>query len=917
VRKILIIEDNPDHLALINNSLQRSRISFKIDICTSIFEARQYLDKNSPELIVSDCRLPDGHGESFLDSPKIKEKIPIVFMSSQGNEQLAVSLIKKGALDYLVKDNALFKDLPKIINRAIREWENITARKEAEERLYYTENKYKLVTDNINDVIWELNVDFERYLFISQSVKEFLGYTEKEFVSIPFGRTITKESRQKVKDLKHKYREHLRLGNTPRNFSIQLELEFLHKDGSTRWGEIRGFLVTNHLNQVTSINGVTRNISLQKAAEKQLKIQEAYFETLIQEAPLAIVILNKDDTIKQVNKEFTRLFEFPEEECIGRYINDLIVPGSLKPEGLELTGEVSRGNFINIDTLRQTRSGKLLNVSIQGKPVIFDDHLIAVFGIYRDITQQKKTEEHLQKISERLILATSAASIGIWDFDLKSRDVVWDHEMYKLHEIDQNSTGDLMKLWESSVIEEDKALLDFIFSQKEFYRKGFENVYRLNTQSGEIKHIRLFARVHFEEGEGATRVIGCCLDITSQMENAELSKQVEVSARVASIKQQFLANMSHEIRSPVTGILGMADLLMKSTLTQRQKFYAETIKASSDSLLQIVNDILDLSKIEAGKMVIKPDWFNLRESGQRVFNLFHALAEQKNLRFSFVFDSRLPQMVYGDEHRISQVITNLVSNAIKFTEKGWVKIHFHCADDQPEFVKIETNVEDSGIGINEDDMNKLFNLFSQVDTSDTRNYDGTGLGLAISERLAELMHAKIKVRSTPGEGSNFSLVFVSPKAGEELINPLSGKIRFNGTNKEKPAFSILLVEDKKTNQMVVSMMLEEFGHKVEIASNGQLALDMVAPGKYDFILMDIQMPVMDGLTAVRKLRTKYREDELPVIIGLSAKAMEGDPEYYVARGMNDYLTKPVDSDTLQNCLLKYRNKKHELSNQPL
>jgi len=909
VKNILIIEDTESHIEMIKQAFQKSPAPFKINYCTSVAETLSYLNNETPDLIVSDCRLPDGHGEFLLDENKIRGRVPVVYMSSQGNELLAVSLIKKGALDYLVKDDALFRNLPSIINRAFREWDNILARKKAEEDLLYAESKYKLVTDNIHDLIWEMSVDLERVLFISPSVTEFLGYSEKEFIATPFMHLITAESRHVIQNLKSAYREHLRQGAPPKSFSIHIELEFIHKDGSIRWGEARGFLTVNERNQVTSINGVTRNITTQKAAEKQLKIQEAYFQTLIQEAPLAIVILNRDDTIRQVNKAFMTMFEYGADECVGNYINDLIVPEDLKKEGEKLAGDILTGKYVSTETIRNTKSGNHINVAIHGGPVLFDGKYIATFGIYKDITLHKRTEEHLQKITDRLILATSAASIGIWDYDIKSRKLVWDEEMYKLHETAPNDKGDLMKTWEGLVMDEDKALMDFIFTQKSFHRKGFENVYRLLSESRNVKYIRLFARVHFDENREAIRIIGCCLDITSQMENAELSKQVEISNRVAHIKQQFLANMSHEIRSPVTGILGMADLLMKTDLNPKQKFYVETLMSSSDSLLEIVNDILDLSKIEAGKMSIKPDWFNLKETGESIFNLFQALTQQKNLQFSFEYDKMLPSFVYGDKHRISQIITNLVSNAIKFTEKGWVKIRFYCLENHPDFYSIELSVEDSGIGISKKDMEKLFNLFSQVDNSDTRNYDGSGLGLAISQRLAELMLAKINVVSKPGKGSNFSFRFISPKTNEVVSRPVKDKIGFNSGSKNFPSCNILLVEDKKTNQMVISMMLEEYGHKVEIAPNGQVALDMIKPGKYDFVFMDIQMPVMDGLTTVRKLRASFPEDQLPVIIGLSAKAMEGDPEYYITRGMNDYLTKPVSSDILQQCIMLHSGKK--------
>lgn len=889
---------------IMKKSLAHAKDEFELTICSNLLQFRSMLNAGrKPDLVISDWVLPDGTSEQILEDPRICGQIPVIFISSNGDEQLAVSLMKKGAIDYLVKSPQLFKEIGQIARRAIREWENIVARKEAERKLRDAESKYKLVTENLNDVIWELDVDFQHYTFISSSIERFLGYTQEEYLTLDFNASIDSESAQIIKDLKREFQQKLKNGVDPHDINIDIEIKFRHKNGATVWGNTRGFLVVNQRRQVVAFSGITRNITAQKQAEKQLLIKEAFFETLIREAPIAIVILDNHDQIQQVNSYFVELFGYTPEECLGIPINELIVPENQKTEGAQLTNQAMEGQIINVETLRKHKSGKLIDVHIHGKPVMLNDAKLGVFGIYQDISIRKEYEKQLKTLSDRLLLATSSAAIGIWDYDLKTRELIWENEMYVLHDIKKDSGSNLMKLWEEGIVDNDKAILNFIFDQKIFLRETFDKTYRIITY-GKTKHIRLFASVHFDNQQTASRIVGCCWDITNEVVNAELNKKMEVSTKVASIKQQFLANMSHEIRSPMTGIMGMIDLLMRTPLDEQQYFYADTIKKSSDGLLHIVNDILDLSKIEAGKMIVKPTHFNLRNSGNNIFGLFHALASQSGLEFRLEFDEALPECVFGDENRMSQIIANLLSNAIKFTEKGSVVLSYKMLADDKESVTLKVSVADTGIGISEDDSVRLFKMFSQLDTSDTRNYEGAGLGLSISEKLAELMDAKIDMESEPGKGSIFSLTVKLPKTNEGVMNGKHSVDVKEETTESLP-FNVLLVEDKPTNQMVISLMLKEIGCTVEVAGNGQIALDMISPGKYDFIFMDIQMPVMDGLTAVRRLRAMYKEKELPFIIGLSAKAMEGDADYHIARGMNDYLTKPVTTEILQKCLQKW------------
>jgi PAS domain S-box-containing protein len=905
-KSIIIFEDNPDHLDQINLSFHKSRSYFNF---TAFASPDQLPDLSSPafhcDLIICSWSLIKERESQLLQNPQIKDKIPVIILSSLAARGAEKSLKKAGVFDYYVKSPEVIQLLPELSRRALREWESIIARKTAEVKLLQAQEKYQLVTENINDVIWEIDVDFNRYLFISDSIAWFLGYDPSEFLKKNFKDSIHIESTEEINILKSNIAAQLKEGKKPSSVMIDLEVKFLHKDGNTRWGNMRGFLVANENNEVLAICGITRNITGQKIAEKQLQIQETFFQTLIEQAPLAIVILDNKDFIKQVNNQFIDLFGYSKEECTGAHINKLIVPEELKDEGAYLSRVVGEGEYISTETMRRNKSGDLIDVQIQGKMVTLNESNLGVFGIYQDISKRKEYEKRLQKLSERLLLATSSASIGIWDFDLKTKKLVWESEMFILHEISKQAIANLMDEWENIVVKEDRENLNFIFNQELLANENFETVYRISSSEGKIKHMRLFASVFFDENDKPGRIVGCCWDITNEIENTELNKKIEISAKVANIKQQFLANMSHEIRSPMTGILGMIDLLMRTPLNDQQKFYVETIRKSSDGLHHVVNDILDLSKIEAGKMVIKPVLYNLREAGNTIYSLFKALAEQKGLKLSLHFDPELPEKIYADENRISQILSNLISNAIKFTHEGEVKLIYQKLSEDGRHVTLKISVSDTGIGISDSDRSKLFSIFSQLDNSDTRNYEGTGLGLSISDKLASLMNARIDVESKAGKGSIFSLILKCPKIGE--TSPVYGDETNTEVNKkENFDFNVLLVEDKATNQMVISLMLNEIGCHVDLAVNGKEALEKLDIHKHDFVFMDIQMPVMDGLRASEELRKIYSKKQLPPIIGLSAKAMEGDAEFYISKGMDDYLTKPVTSEILKKCILKWR-----------
>ncbi len=391
-----------------------------------------------------------------------------------------------------------------------------------------------------------------------------------------------------------------------------------------------------------------------------------------------------------------------------------------------------------------------------------------------------------------------------------------------------------------------------------------------------------------------------------QQANEEIKQNIAIVEKTAQIKQQFLANMSHEIRTPMNVIMGMLNMIDKTKLDETYADYIQTIQAASENLLIIINDILDLNKIEAGKMILKPNAFNIINTSEKIKKLFDVIAISKGINFNINLSKDINQFIIADENRIIQIVSNLISNAFKFTPKGSIFVNFSIAKKWNEEIKYLVEVIDTGIGIKEEDQKKLFAKFSQLDNTLTRDYEGTGLGLAISKELAELMGCEIGVKSEYNKGSTFWFTFIAKVSGEK--EDISDKTIFQNFKDIRFNLSVLLVEDKYVNQKVETLLLESIGCKVEIANNGKEAVDIISAGNiYDIVFMDIQMPVMDGVEAVEILRKNVKN--LPPIIGLSANALEGDAEKYISLGMDDYIAKPFTTELIKEKLYKWTFKR--------
>ncbi|WP_296699594.1 PAS domain-containing hybrid sensor histidine kinase/response regulator [Algoriphagus sp.] len=657
------------------------------------------------------------------------------------------------------------------------------------------------------------------------------------------------------------------------------------------------------------IVSLRNNLNSQRQLEKNSREISELFDQqnlLLKELNGFVYFHNHKGEITRVSDEVEEILGSPKDVFLREFLPDSTNKDVVNLKKIVYEALNSKTSLLDFEYDYVRPDQKKIRVKIFEK-LIFDEEgrFNGGLGICTDITVQFQASQQLIVSENRLrtVLENIPDVIFIYD---NLGNVIDFHVKEKIPGWDASSLGKNI-----SVLlppdQKDETILAFESARK---TGKIQTVNRkLDLQSG----TRYFEIRYFPLDEN--RMMSLAKDITSQkIWEKGLVEAMNAADEASRAKSEFLANMSHEIRTPMNGLLGIIDLLELTKLDADQKQYLEIIKNSGNSLLGIIKDILDYSKIEAGKMEINNISGKPAEELEKQIQIFYGLAQKKNLKINTDIDPQAFELFETDFDKINQVILNLVGNAVKFTPMGGkVDISMEVEKIEDDLFYLKTSVQDSGIGIPKDLIPSLTDPFFQVESSSTRSFQGTGLGLAIAKRIVELMGGELVISSVLGEGSMFSFSVLLKKtkldALKGTMNSADERVNWFGMAKDYP-LKLLLAEDNDLNLQLMKLMLDQLGYSFDEARNGLEALEMVINNDYDLILMDVQMPVMNGLEATKKIRKKPDKKKL-FIVGLSANVFDEDQKKALESGMDDYLTKPIRLVSLAKKLELFYFRKHQ------
>jgi PAS domain S-box-containing protein len=666
-----------------------------------------------------------------------------------------------------------------------------------------------------------------------------------------------------------------------------------------------------------AIKDFTYEELLQKVKEQELLIQElneekysiTNFEYFVNESPDLVCIADNNAYFKVVNDAFVNILGYSRNELLSRPFLEFIYPDDLEKTFKEIKLLTLKNPTIDFENRYIKKNGQLVFLEWRANLNISNN---LIYAIARDVTDMRKTQEKLLSSEKSLNEAQKIAKIGSWDFNLTTQELNWSNELYKIFEIEKKDfEPNLYGKYLSRFLEDDIEVLNKNIYNTITNKIPYEMEHGIVLDNNKKKWVFCTGIPVLDNQNNVVALKGVVQNITQKKLIDDTIKAKEKAEAASIAKSEFLSNMSHEIRTPLNGIVGFTDLLLKTKLDKDQLQYLKTVNESANTLMDIINNILDFSKIEAGKMELNFEEIDIFELSSQIINLFKYEANHKKIDLILRIDTNVPQYILGDSFRLKQILVNLLSNAMKFTATGHIKLILSQEEEFDAISKIKFSVIDTGIGIKIQNQNKIFQSFVQADNTTTRRYGGTGLGLAISNQLLALKKSELKLISSYGVGSEFFFAILFKKINKKEDNMMNMELK-QITEKEiipfnsLSSYKILIAEDNKINMLLARTLIKKMlGNCVVIeVSNGFDAVLKVKEEMPDLVLMDIQMPIQNGYDATSEIRKLSTFKYLP-IIALTAGVLNGEKEKCLEYGMSDYLTKPIIFNELEKILIKW------------
>ncbi len=821
--------------------------------------------------------------------------------SFSGYEGRIITL--KGDVRYVqVNSNAIFKKGVYAGSRNIVL--DVTERKQVERRMKESEARLRQIIDSSLDAV--VTIDGEGLITDwSRQAERFFGFGREEAIGQLLSELIIPHQHREAH---HRGMIHFHKTGEGPVLNKHLEITALRKNGEEFPIELSIAAVKNEDGHF--FNGFIRDITNRKVAQSKLHSAQVRLINLITNLQAGILLEDENRKIVLANRFFCEYFKIPAkpDELTGMDCSQAAEQSKhlfADPEGFVK-------GVVDVLEFRQLKVGEVLHMA-DGKilerdyiPLFADEKYLGHLWQYRDITERRKSQLAILKSEEKYRGIIENMELGLMEVDtnqtiVRAYQAFCEMTGYQAHElIGQNA----MELF----LPDNYA--DIMAQQDEVRMQGRHSVYeiQIRRKDGELIWV-LISGAPIKDSDGnIVGSIGIHYDITDRKRlEHDLAEARRMADHARLTERQFLANMSHEIRTPMNAVIGMTHLLYETNPTQTQKVYLDSLRFAADSLLGIIDNILDLSKIEAGELEFEEKPFNLLQLMKSLQRTFQFKLRDKSIEIEMKYDPAIEYRVKGDSTRLNQILTNLLGNACKFTERGRINFSSKLLEDSPESYLVEFRVEDTGIGIPANKLDAIFENFKQANVKIARKYGGSGLGLTIVKQLVELQGGSIRVESRLGEGSSF--IFTLPfKKSDIKISEKQQPYRIGRANVEAlfSNLQILVVEDNLMNQKLITKILDIWRCDYQVANNGLEALEMSKNEAFDLILMDIHMPEMDGCEATEAIRQDEGNPNQNVpIIALTAAALLEEKKRAVKAGMSDFLTKPFSPEMLESCMLQH------------